>query len=69
MSQHASHPEVVKRLKRADGHLRGIIEMIEAGHPCLDLAQQLHAVKTIAANAKGQCGRDFHCGECYGLIL
>ncbi len=27
---HETHPEIVKRLKRADGHLQGIIEMIEA---------------------------------------
>lgn len=28
MIKHTSHPEIVKRLKRADGHLRVIIEMI-----------------------------------------
>ncbi len=27
---HESHPEVVKRLKRAAGHLQGVVEMIEA---------------------------------------
>lgn len=25
MSMHGSHPEIVKRLKRAEGHLRSII--------------------------------------------
>ena len=38
---HASHAEVAKRLKRAEGHLRTIIAMIGEGRPCLDLAQQL----------------------------
>jgi len=33
---HETHPDIIKRLKRADGHLKGIIEMIEAGRPCLD---------------------------------
>ncbi|MGQ7489505.1 metal-sensing transcriptional repressor, partial [Streptococcus suis] len=42
---HETHPEIVKRLKRADGHLKGVIEMIEAGRPCLDVAQQIHAVE------------------------
>ncbi len=49
---HQTHPEIVKRLKRADGHLRGVIEMIEAGRPCLDIAQQLHAVEKAIGQAK-----------------
>ena len=28
---HQSHEAIIKRLKRADGHLRGIITMIEEG--------------------------------------
>ena len=51
---HQSHPEIVKRLKRAEGHLRTIIDMIEGQRPCLDIAQQLHAVeKAISAAKKG----------------
>lgn len=49
---HATHPAIVKRLRRAEGHLRTIVEMIESGRPCLDLAQQLHAVEMAVANAK-----------------
>lgn len=49
---HASHPAVIARLKRADGHLRSVIAMIEAGRPCLDIAQQLQAVEKAIANAK-----------------
>ncbi|MFH7396969.1 metal-sensing transcriptional repressor, partial [Pseudomonas syringae group genomosp. 7] len=37
---HQSHAAVVKRLKRADGHLGGIITMIEVGRECVDIAQQ-----------------------------
>ncbi|MBP0445789.1 metal-sensing transcriptional repressor [Roseomonas sp. SSH11] len=43
---------MVKRLKRAEGHLRSVVEMIEAGRPCLEIAQQLQAVETDVANAK-----------------
>jgi DNA-binding FrmR family transcriptional regulator len=39
-------------LKRAQGHLRSIIEMIEAGRPCLNIAQQLHAVEKAVCQAK-----------------
>lgn len=50
--QHASHPAVIARLKRANGHLRSVIEMIEAGRPCTEIAQQLQAVERAVANAK-----------------
>ena len=49
---HQSHPEIIKRLQRADGHLRKVIAMIEAGRPCADLAQQLHAIEKAVAAAK-----------------
>ena len=49
---HATHPALIARLKRADGHLRAVIEMIQAGKPCLDIAQQLHAVEKAVINAK-----------------
>ncbi|MBW4653339.1 MAG: metal-sensing transcriptional repressor [Kaiparowitsia implicata GSE-PSE-MK54-09C] len=50
--RHATHPQIVKRLKRADGHLKSVIDMIEGGRPCLDIAQQLHAVEMAIAQAK-----------------
>ncbi len=49
---HASHPEVIKRLKRAEGHLRTVIQMMEDQRACLDLAQQLHAIEKAVAAAK-----------------
>lgn len=61
--KHASHPDIVKRLKRAEGHLRSIIDMIADGRSCLDLAQQLHAVESAVANAKREMIHDHieHC--------
>ncbi|MEQ8366725.1 MAG: metal-sensing transcriptional repressor [Roseicyclus sp.] len=49
---HATHPALIARLKRADGHLRAVIGMIEGGKPCLEIAQQLQAVEKAVANAK-----------------
>jgi DNA-binding FrmR family transcriptional regulator len=49
---HASHPAIATRLKRAEGHLRRVIGMIEDGRPCLDLATQMHAVERAVAEAK-----------------
>ena len=63
--KHASHPEIVKRLKRAHGHLSKVLSMFEDGRPCLDLAQQLHAVENAVANAKRELIHDHveHCLE------
>lgn len=63
--RHETHPDIVKRLKRADGHLRSVIEMIEGGRSCLDIAQQLHAVEKAISEAKKTLIRDHldHCLE------
>ncbi|MGN6096583.1 MAG: metal-sensing transcriptional repressor [Bosea sp. (in: a-proteobacteria)] len=62
---HESHPAIAKRLKRAEGHLRKVIEMIETGRPCLELAQQLHAVEKAIGQAKKNLIQDHldHCLE------
>lgn len=49
---HQTHPDIVKRLKRAEGHLRNVIDMMEAGRSCVELAQQLHAVERAVTAAK-----------------
>jgi uncharacterized protein len=56
-------PEVSARLKRAHGHLAAVIDMLESGRPCLDLAQQLHAVEKAVGNAKKELIKDHHCME------
>jgi DNA-binding FrmR family transcriptional regulator len=50
--KHATHPDLIKRLKRAEGHLRHVIGMIEAGEPCLDIARQMAAVESAVTAAK-----------------
>jgi DNA-binding FrmR family transcriptional regulator len=52
MSTHTSHPDIIKRLKRAEGHLRSIIVMLESDRGCLEVAQQLQAVESAIGNAK-----------------
>jgi DNA-binding FrmR family transcriptional regulator len=41
----ASRRQVLNRLKRAEGQLRGIQRMIEEGQPCLEVASQMAAVR------------------------
>ena len=60
---HHSHPQIVKRLKRAKGHLGSVIEMVETGRSCLELAQQLHAVEKAIQQARRVLVQDHieHC--------
>ncbi len=62
---HQSHEAIIKRLKRADGHLRSIITMIEEGRECVDIAQQLQAVEKAVCQAKRTLIQDHidHCLE------
>lgn len=52
MGTHHSHPHVLKRLQRAKGHLEKVIAMVHDEKPCLEVAQQLHAVEHAIKNAK-----------------
>ena len=65
MTAHASHPDIIKRLKRAEGHLKSIVAMLEEGRGCLDIAQQLQAVESAVGNAKKALVHDHidHCLE------
>ena len=65
MSTHTSHPEIIKRLKRAAGHLKSIIDMLEDDRECLEVAQQLLAVEKAIVNAKKTLVHDHidHCLE------
>ncbi len=62
---HATHPEIIKRLKRAEGHLKSIVVMLEEGRSCLEVAQQLQAVEKAIASAKKTLVHDHidHCLE------
>ena len=65
MTVHASHPDIIKRLKRAHGHLKSVITMMEEEKACIDVAQQLQAVESAITNAKKTFIRDHidHCLE------
>ena len=49
---HGTHPKVINRLKRADGHLQNVIAMLVDGRSCLDVVQQLQAVESAIHAAK-----------------
>lgn len=55
--------DVIKRLRRAEGQIRGVIAMLESGRDCADVVTQLAAVSRaldragfkIIANGLQQC--------------
>ena len=49
---HAHNPDLMNRLKRAQGHLATIIKMIEDNRDGLETAQQLQAVVSALDKAK-----------------
>jgi len=61
--QDQQHTAIAQRLKRANGHLEKIIEMIEQGEPCVNIAQQLQAVESAIENAKKALIHD-HINQC-----
>jgi DNA-binding FrmR family transcriptional regulator len=65
MTTRAAHPDVIKRLKRAQGHLKSILTMLEEGRGCLEIAQQLQAVEKAIGSAKKTLVHDHidHCLE------
>ena len=45
LTDEKSRTDLLNRLKRAEGQLRGIQRMLDDGEPCLDIASQMAAVR------------------------
>ena len=51
LSDAKTRADLLNRLKRAEGQLRGIQRMIEEGQPCMDIATQMAAVRKALDSA------------------
>lgn len=51
LTDESTRTDLLNRLKRAEGQLRGIQRMIEEGDPCLDIASQMAAVRKALDSA------------------
>lgn len=65
---HTTHPAIIKRLRRAGGHLASVVQMLEQGRPCLDVAQQLQAVERAIIQAKKTLIQD-HLDHCLNHMV
>lgn len=68
MNVHDTHPAIIKRLRRAGGHLASVVQMLEQGRPCLDVAQQLQAVEKAITQAKKTLIQD-HLDHCLSHMV
>ncbi len=55
--------EVLRRLKTAEGHLRGIQRMVEDGEYCIDVIRQIQAVQSALNKVSSQI-LDQHLNSC-----
>ena len=59
------HASTINRLKRIEGQVRGIARMIEEDRYCIDILNQVQAVKTALRKAESEIlkGHAAHCVE------
>jgi len=51
LKDEASRTDLLNRLRRAEGQLRGIQRMVEEGEDCMQIAQQISAVRRALDSA------------------
>lgn len=64
-SAHAGAPnrDVIRRLKRIEGQVRGLARMVEDGRYCIDIVTQIGAVQAALGRVEEEMLRD-HVGHC-----
>jgi uncharacterized protein len=68
---HASNPEFLNRLRRAEGHLGTVVRMVAEGRDALAVAQQMQAVIRALEKTKHMLilhHIDHHLGEAKGSL-
>jgi DNA-binding FrmR family transcriptional regulator len=56
-------PRLLNRLARIEGQVRGVARMVEADRYCIDVLNQLQAVRAALAKVETEMLRD-HLGHC-----
>ena len=63
MDRHINKDAVIKRLKRIEGQIRGLIKMVESDKPCEDILIQIGSAKA-ALHKTGQVILESHLHHC-----
>ncbi|MFW6092725.1 MAG: metal-sensitive transcriptional regulator [Pseudomonadota bacterium] len=59
----ANQESAIRRLKRIEGQVRGVARMLEEDRYCIDVLQQLKAIKAALAKAESEILRS-HAASC-----
>ena len=51
---HPCHTHLLPNLRRIEGQMRGIAKMVEEEQYCIDILNQIKAVRTSLANGEGK---------------
>ena len=68
---HADNPDLIKRLRRAEGHLSSVVRIVAKGEDGLAIAQQMQAVIRALEKSKQMLIHDHidhHIGEIAGPV-
>jgi DNA-binding FrmR family transcriptional regulator len=60
--------KTINRLKRSEGQIRGIIKMLEDKRYCIDILNQMQAVKAAIARAESEILKD-HATTCVEIAI
>ena len=60
---HPCHKEQISSIKRIEGQVRGILKMVEDEKYCIDILNQLKAVKNAISTVEGKILKS-HLQEC-----
>ncbi len=63
MGTRQDNQEIIRRLKTAEGHLRGIQRMLEDGAYCIDVIRQIQAVQAALSKVNTEI-LDRHLNSC-----
>jgi DNA-binding FrmR family transcriptional regulator len=63
MNKHPCHKEQLASIRRIEGQIRGIQKMIDEGQYCIDILNQIKAVKNSITTVEGKILKK-HLNEC-----
>lgn len=63
MNKHPCHKEQLVSIRRIEGQIRGIQKMIDEGQYCIDILNQIKAVKNSITTVEGKILKK-HLNEC-----
>ena len=68
MAEKTSQQRIVDRLRRVEGQVRGITQMVEDDRYCIDILHQLQAVKSVLSRAEDEILKN-HAAHCVAAAI